>query len=182
MAKHFRGRRPRQQLTWVTNEPPSANSLSMQVSSSEGATGTAAYLIQDEANVTDYVLQRTYLDFVLAETSSAISAGDIFQIFFGVGIASLEALVGGALPGPAENSSWDGWLLHGVQPLIGNTAILAGGITSEYLGWMSSSKAKRRIPQGSGIFVGVQARTVFKAGATGSLTVGVAARFLLKTN
>jgi len=58
----------------------------------------------------------------------------------------------------------------------------AAGIVQDYVGWMSSSKAKRRIPQGSGIFVGVQARTVFKAGATGSLTVGVAARFLLKTN
>jgi len=171
------GQKP--QLTWIGNDDTQIVSF-QAVAGSAGEAGSASYLTQSTAFDTDRVLQRLHGTLSVQPTSISLDPDETFLLYYGAGIASLEALAGAALPAPAENSTWDGWFLHGAVIVRGNvvSTLQVDGNTGFR---MLDSKAKRRIPQGSGVFVGVQARSL-NVTSTGSLSAMIQIRFLLKTN
>lgn len=177
--RRYSSSRARRPVTWdSTGGPLGLGPLSMDTSlntgSAVGVPGASVFFAGAEQGE-DITLMRSRGQIVCRQnTEQPQGDEDLWQVSYGIGVATAAALDAGALPQPIADADWDGWLLYG-------TVMPSGGDALWYTTHTFDSKAMRRVEGGYGLFAAFQATLITGVG-TRSIATGFFSRFLLKTS
>jgi len=98
---------------------------------------------------------RTHMRAMAILSNGSAEANVHEQLCIGIGVAPQEAITAGALPPPYSNAAWGGWLLWWVAELAHEH--LDQGTSFAGQRDDVDSRAMRRIQEGDGVFLAVQA-------------------------